>query len=733
MKDKKLEILAPAGSMESLKAAIQAGADAVYMGGNRFGARAYANNPEGDQLLEAIQYTHFYGKKFYLTINTLLKNKELEQELYEYLKPCYEQGLDAVLIQDFGVLDAVHAWFPDLDLHASTQMNLCGADGVKFLEDKGVKRVVLARELSLEEIADIHRQTHLEIECFVHGALCYCYSGQCLFSSLLGGRSGNRGRCAQPCRLSYGVLSNGKFISQKGGNTLLSPKDICTLELLPEIVKAGVCSLKIEGRMKRPEYTAGITRIYRKYVDRYLEKGDIVPISDKDKKELLLLFNRDGFSSGYYHQHNGRDLIALNHHKLSVDEKKEYEDLIRSLNKRYLDKNQERKFPIDGILYAKAGQPVILTIQKDHTEVTVKGNLAQYPKNCSMSQEMLEKQLQKVKDTPFYWENLKIHLEGPVFVPVKDLNHLRREGLEKLQNAMLASFIREAKRKQQQPDRILKKSEKTVLHISVESEEQLDVILSNADGLKEKAECPLTAIYLDAESLEEKLPELVKRVHHHGLRVYVNLPAIFRKKTTDRYQKNISNWSALDTDGYIIKNLEEFYFLKENLQTEKEKLLDFSMYTWNLRSRAFWRKEGVYAFTNPLELNFRELKEISEQDSIQVIYGRYPMMVTAGCLHKTLKQCQKKPEKWMLLDRYQKKFPVKNYCRDCYNIIYNSQPLHLFHHMEELSALGVGAYRIMFTDEDGTGVESVLTDWLEGFIWPKQIEFTKGHFRRGVE
>lgn len=272
MEKKKLEILAPAGSFESLKAAVHAGADAVYMGGSRFGARAYAQNPEGDRLLEAIDYAHLYGVKLYLTVNTLLKDKELEGELYDYLKPCVEHGLDAVIVQDTGVMKCIQRWFPELDIHASTQMTLCGVGGVELLKEEGAHRAVLARELSLDEIHEIYEKTGMELECFVHGALCYCYSGQCLFSSLLGGRSGNRGRCAQPCRLAYTAADHGKNISGKEQD-LLSPKDLCALDLIPQIAEAGVYSLKIEGRMKRPEYTAGVVRIYRKYVDQYLKHG----------------------------------------------------------------------------------------------------------------------------------------------------------------------------------------------------------------------------------------------------------------------------------------------------------------------------------------------------------------------------------------------------------------------------------------------------------------------------
>ena len=317
MEKRKLEVLAPAGSFESLKAAVSAGADAVYMGGSKFGARAYAQNPEGESLLDAIDYAHLHGVKLYLTVNTLLKDQELEQELYEYLKPCYEHGLDAVLVQDLGVLCAIRKWFPALPVHASTQMTLCGPGSVELLKEMGVERAVLSRELSLKEIADIYQKTGMELETFVHGALCYCYSGQCLFSSILGGRSGNRGRCAQPCRLAY-QAADGQRKTLTGEQTLLSPKDICALDLIPQIAEAGVYSLKIEGRMKRPEYTAGVVRIYRKYVDQYLQNGAKgYQVAEADRKELLLLFNRDGFSRGYYEQHNGRNMMALENAKAS--------------------------------------------------------------------------------------------------------------------------------------------------------------------------------------------------------------------------------------------------------------------------------------------------------------------------------------------------------------------------------------------------------------------------------
>lgn len=319
MKDR-VEILAPAGSMECLKAAITAGADAVYTGGALFGARAYAHNLTEEELLEAIDYVHLHGRRLYLTVNTLIKDREMEKQMYDYLLPYYRQGLDAVIVQDIGLFRFIRKHFPDLPIHASTQMTLTGVDGAKFLEKEGAQRIVTSRELSMAEVKKIADETELEIESFVHGALCYCYSGQCLFSSFIGGRSGNRGQCAQPCRLLY------RTPEAKKPQYLLSLKDICTLELIPEMIESGIYSFKIEGRMKKPEYAAAVAFQYRKYADLYLKYYEECPaeedpaayamkkyrVREEDRQMLLDLYNRGGFHTGYYHTQNGREMISLN-------------------------------------------------------------------------------------------------------------------------------------------------------------------------------------------------------------------------------------------------------------------------------------------------------------------------------------------------------------------------------------------------------------------------------------
>lgn len=309
----KPEILAPAGSMEALKAAIAAGADAVYMGGSSFGARAYADNPDTDEMLEAIRYVHLRRKRLYLTVNTLVKEQEFGA-LYEFLAPYYSAGLDAAIVQDVGVLHFLAKEFPDLSLHASTQMTLTAAEGIRLFDGYPVTRLVPARELSIPEITDICKKSGKEVEIFVHGALCYSYSGQCLMSSMIGGRSGNRGRCAQPCRMEYESEEAGK-------KYLFSPKDLCGLSLLPELIGTGAASFKIEGRMKRPEYAAAVTAAYRKFTDLYWSLGEEgyraylrehPNLLAEETERLADIYNRGGFTTGCFTMHNGKNLMSVN-------------------------------------------------------------------------------------------------------------------------------------------------------------------------------------------------------------------------------------------------------------------------------------------------------------------------------------------------------------------------------------------------------------------------------------
>lgn len=558
--DRMVELLAPAGSYESLRAAVNAGADAVYIGGSRFGARAYADNPDEDALLDGIGYCHLHGKKLYMTVNTLLKEEELEQELYSYLLPYYQAGLDGVIVQDFGVVQYLAEHFPGLPVHASTQMTITGCDSVRVLQRHGVTRVVPARELSLDEVQQIIEETGIEVETFVHGALCYCYSGQCLFSSMIGGRSGNRGRCAQPCRLPFrredgerNVLGSQKY--------LLSMKDLCTLELLPEIVGAGIASLKIEGRMKRPEYTAGVVSIYRKYLDR-LEQMDGKPkhwkADPEDLRTLMDLYNRGGFTGGYYHQHNGPKMMSMerpNHFgteaaRLILQKKGgvqaqalEYlypgdvleshdtsfgmtvkeevksggrillpktgmrpngnellyrtksEQLLRKLREAYVE--QEQKIKINGVLKISAWEPAMLELHCGTVRVEVRSEeIAQPAESRPVDAAAARKQIEKTGNTMCTFEQLTVLVEDGLFFPLRALNELRRQGIEALTEKLLGRYRRSGQPQQEHGELTRADVEEALLK---QKGMQLTVSVQTLDQLEAVVRQPgeIAGVYVD--------------------------------------------------------------------------------------------------------------------------------------------------------------------------------------------------------------------------------------------
>ena len=750
----KTELLAPAGSYDSLKAAVGAGADAVYLGGARFGARAYADNFGEKELCDAIGYAHLHGCDLYLTVNTLLKDKELE-ELGAYLKPYYESGLDAVIVQDLGVFSYIREYFPDLPIHASTQMTILGAGGARFLKEQGAARIVTARELSLEEIRQIHAAADIEIESFIHGALCYCYSGQCLFSSMLGGRSGNRGRCAQPCRLPYQVKAEGKIRNRREEAYLLSPKDMCTLELLPKILEAGVCSLKIEGRMKRPEYTAGVVRIYRKYLDFYLEHGkDSYQVEQKDLEELKRLYNRGGFSKGYYQVRNGRELMSLsrpghfkgswekgkdkdkgkrNGNRQELLEKQAYEGLLAELKQQYVDR--EKKEKIKGSFRISAEFPTEFLVTYKEAAVSVSGEPAQKPKNQPMHPEAVLKQLQKTGDSPFCFEKLELEGEKEVFLPVRQLNGMRREALEKLEKELRARGSRKCVREVFPPEKGQReedrqgKAEGCAIHVQLEQPEDLWTVLD----IPEVSMITVSSGHTDFGQLKAYADACRKAGKSFGL----VLPAIFRVSEERYFKERLSLLKNAGLDTLVVKNLEELAFLREadwNLPV----ILDHNLYTFNQRARLFWKEQGIFMDTLPLELNAQELVRRGCEGSEMLVYGYLPLMVTANCLHKTMKACRKQEELWKLTDRYKKEFPIANECRWCYNVIYNCEPLSLLGNVKEVERISPKSLRLCFVMEDKRKIRRILEQYVEVFCHkgePPAFEgpFTRGHLKRGVE
>ena len=752
MKEKKrAELLAPAGSFASLKAAVAAGADAVYMGGARFGARAYAQNADQDEMIAAIEYAHLHGCRLYMTVNTLFKDNELG-ELYEYLLPYYKAGLDGVIVQDLGALSFIREHFPGIELHASTQMTITSVYGAKELKRLGCCRVVPAREVSLEEIRRIYDETGMDIETFVHGALCYCYSGQCLMSSLIGGRSGNRGRCAQPCRLPYRVYEqeNGTAVNKEDQKCVLSMKDLCTLDILPQILEAGVFSLKIEGRMKSPRYTAGVVRIYRKYLDRYLEYGsEGYYVEPEDKKELLDLFDRGGFTSGYYTRHNGRDMIAL---KEKPEFRETNKGLFDFLDREYVE--TEKKEPVEGYAYLAEGLPSVLTLTCGDISVTVSGQEPQAAKNQPMTREKVIRQLGKTGATAFEFTELEAEVCGALFLPVQALNELRREGFEALTEAIQNQWRRkapEAGEVQNGADSGEKSSRAAGCAGPVPDESAgkrpmyLTVSAETGDQLSAALAVPeVRRICLDASSFQpERWAEFVQLIHQAGKECYLTLPHIFRTHAIGFFRTYRSCLEQAGFDGLLIRAFEEIQWMREE-QISFSASFDASVYAWNHGAVHTLKEEQAAFITAPWELNSRELEPVFEACRREglpaelIVYGRAPMMVSAQCITKTVKGCSKCPSLLWMKDRTGARLPVQNHCAFCYNTILNPLPVSLHGCADSVKRLAPEGLRLCFTIETGEETKAVLNAFAAEFIRgenaePPFTEFTRGHFRRGVE
>ena len=705
MRNKDFELLAPAGNLEIFKGVIESGADAVYVGGSMFGARAYANNFTEEELLEAIDFAHLRGVKVYLTVNTLIKNSEFSK-LYDYLLPYYKRGLDAVIVQDIGVVKAIHEYFPSMEIHTSTQMTVTGADGVRFLSQFGVTRVVMAREVSLAEMKRIHEETGMELEAFVHGALCYSYSGQCLFSSILGGRSGNRGRCAQPCRLPYTVEG-------KKDEYILSLKDMCGIKALDKLHDAGVYSLKIEGRMKQLEYACGVVKYYRSYID------SMKPVTDADYDRIKALGNRCGFTDRYYFDHNGSDMVTYVKPNFVSNAAE--------------PSPEKRKLSIEGELVLREGEPGSLTVKRG--DVTYKASIE--PVSAALKAPLDKKaaidRINKTGDTDFEFSHIKAQIGENVFVPNGALNKLRRDAISGLCDKLLKKYYRndaryaDMSRLTALPEHVVKSdaahdeaiNDYTTI-CSCMTRTQLDTLISY--------DC-FDVFYLDFDmydrnTLIQQFADDVKCLTKRNKKVYLMLPTIFRADSSDYFVSIAKELDKVSFEGFVVKNYEELY-LTENLFTGKKVILDHNMYTFNDVSKSAFFEHGVSGDTVPLELNSREIMHRNNIGSQMIVYGYYPLMTTANCVHKNTKGCDKKQKLIYLKDRYNKSFAVCNNCKECYNTIYNSLPTMLTKNIGKLKEAGIRSFRYSFTIETPKQIKAVMDD--------KVAEYTNGHYKRGVE
>ncbi|MDE7285351.1 MAG: U32 family peptidase, partial [Lachnospiraceae bacterium] len=596
----RVELLAPAGNFHALKGAIMAGADAVYLGGALYGARAYADNFTQEEICAGIHLSHVFGKKIYLTVNTLVKEKELDG-LYHFLLPFYDEGLDGVIVQDLGAMRYIRDHFPNLALHASTQMTLTGRFGVSMVKEEGISRIVPARELSLEEMKKIKSETGVEIEAFIHGAMCYCYSGQCLLSSMLGGRSGNRGRCAQPCRLPYETSTDGQCYP-------LSMRDMCTIDLLPELIEAGIDSFKIEGRMKKPAYAAGVTAIYRKYIDLYYQDKEHYHVSKKDRELLHALYIRSETGNGYYHRRNGKEMITL--HSPSYSETNAA--LLADIEKTYIDKELCRH--ASAKVFLSPGQEARFLLQTGGIQVLCQGEIVQEAVKQPLTIEKIKEQMKKSGNSLIKITDISVNVEDSVFLPVRSLNELRRKTVAAMETALICqNGLAYPDRKAVTPEK-----ENYAGYAFARGRNQgrkaLHALVSTDGQLRAACNARLPRIYLDYSLLKEENLEILKTCKESSTEMkqefFLATPYIVRAKDEKYLEKMKEALLAGIFDGVLIRNLESFsFFYSEKLSVEI--IIDANLYIWNRETMKFWDERATEAYL-PLECNLHEWRELLE-------------------------------------------------------------------------------------------------------------------------
>lgn len=687
----KMELLAPAGGKQELIAAVDSGADAVYIGAEKFSARAGAGNFDERQMREAVEYAHAFGVKVHCAINTLIKENELMLAT-ETAISASKCGVDALIIQDIGFASHLRKVLPDMELHASTQMTVTSAEGVAYLKDMGFTRVVLARELSVSEIERIVKSTDIEIEVFVHGAICMSYSGQCLMSSMLGGRSGNRGRCAQPCRLKYDLMENDRVCDSA---YVLSPKDMALVNHLTELKRIGVTSLKIEGRLKSAEYVSCVGGIYRKYIDK------MVPITTKDMTELKNAFSRSGFTDGYFTSKFGAGMMS---HKNPANNSGSI--YTQSVKDTAAGKNG-RKIPINIYATLKAGEVFKITAcDGDGNYAKSEGEVsAEYAVGRPLDEERIKIQLAKLGTTVFVAETTEVEVDANVTVPIKEINEVRRKVCESLWEKRIS---RKEKRVCSVQTDETKKSQKGVPYLTAEimTKEQGEAALKTG-RIKRLFAPPGVAKLLDGEN---EVTEIVTR-----------MPDILSDVEPETESVSVSSPAAV----YKYKN--------------KAKYGEFRLNIYNsLSAKNF---SDLKCITLSPELNLNEIRYVADkvsQPETEIIgYGHIPLMLMKNCPIKAMGKCQKGKRIYSLRDRKNVKFPIM--CSfGCRAVLLNSKPIYMADMADELIKTNVDCIRLNFTlesPEECTEIINMYSDALDGRKVPKMKEntFTRGHLHRGVQ
>lgn len=786
---KKVELLSPAGSIDSLYASVQGGTDAVYIGGNKFSARAYAENFDEEIMENAVDYCHIYGVKIYVTVNTLIKECEIS-EATEYVIKLYKMGVDALIIQDLGLYNIIKQILPDFEMHASTQMTVHNGEAAILLTECGFKRIVLSREMEINEIKYISKELNIDTEVFIHGALCVCYSGQCLMSSMIGGRSGNRGRCAQPCRMPYTIIDK-KSNKEKSGY-LLSPKDICTIEELNDIIDTGTSSLKIEGRMKRPQYVSGVVMSYRKAIDR--KYGDINGTFDSslEKNRLLQLFNREGFSKGYFYGNKGKEMMAYNYPKntgieigkvnsegsVLLKENVSVQDGIRNgesgftINKLSIDGenvefaekgNLVRIFPtnyrIGDYLYKTSNfkmlkdleavysnpylrkielelcvsfipnQPIKLFVNFQDKCFTIIGDMVQKALKKPLLKEKIEENLKKSYDTPIKFKNITFLDYEEGFLPISSINNSRREIINSIDSYIKNKYKRDYKKN----DFIFKPNISSTENSSLSKVHKVLVCVNNKEQYRAVVESGLSdiAVNLFIKNSDIDFEKL------NNKKVYLKIPNIIRKEF--EYVCELINKNIEKIEGIVTGNLGIIHRFMG-----KTKIIgDYKLNIFNSSSLEFY-KEFIDETCLSVELNKKEIKDIALNTNIplQVMcYGKVELMVSEYCaigsvfggrsLEKVCSNACTDGE-YYLKDRKDAEFLITN-DRFCRSYIYNSVPLNLIDNINELENINIKQFRMDFIDENYEETLEVIKSF-KNRKWEMPFDnYTRGHYKRGVE
>lgn len=694
-----MELLAPAGSMEALRAAVCNGADAVYLGADTFNARINARNFSAADLQEAVVYCHVRGVKVHLTLNTLVLDREMPRaaELIRLAASC---GVDAFIVQDLGVVSLCRQLAPDVPIHASTQMSIHSLEGVMEAAALGCSRVVLARELPAEEIAHICKKSPVEIEVFVHGALCMCYSGQCYLSSVIGRRSGNRGQCAQPCRLPYGY---GRFESTRYP---LSLKDNCLAGELDELRRMGVASIKIEGRMKRPEYVAIVTRAYR----TVLNGGKLTP---SDLQELETAFSRQGFTDGYFRGQTGSDMFGRR------QEGEDAADLFASARATY-EQGEPQRIGVRFYAMIRRGEPAQLAVEDpDGNLCRTCGPVPEQAVYRSLTPQDLEQQLKKTGGTPYLCTAVRSSLDPDLMLPASAINAMRRDVIAELT----------AKRGRAAPAR-LNAYDEPPRYDGIAGEPQLTIAVRTAGQITSRMlSMKPTVLYVPLSELAEH-PDLPQRVSVETQLAAI-LPRVIWSGELAPVARQLRTVYEMGVRQVLAGNLGQLHIARAAGFAVRG---DFGLNIVNSRAMRYLREQGLDSQLLSFELTLPQIRDISKAVPAELlIYGRLPLMLMENCVMKNrtgICACQTGTVR--LVDRVGEEFPIVKDPGTCRNVLLNGKKLYLLDKKDALRGMGLWALRLQFTTENPGEIDKVLMDYQGRAVFDAG-SYTRGLYSRGVE